>query len=32
MLTFHKGVLLWPEVVHVVSEDEVVFRGAVHKV
>ena len=32
VLTFHKGVLLWPEVVHVVSEDEVVFRGAVHKV
>jgi hypothetical protein len=27
--TFHKGRLLWPEVVHVIGENEVEFRGKV---
>lgn len=29
VLTFHKGKLLWPEVVHVVGEGKVEFRGEV---
>ena len=29
VLTFHKGRLLWPEVVHVLNENEVEFRGEV---
>lgn len=32
VLTFHKGRLLWPDVVHVISEDEVTFQGKVIKV
>jgi len=27
VLTFHKGKLLWPEVVHVVEAGKVSFRG-----
>jgi hypothetical protein len=30
--TFHKGRLLWPEVVHVIGDDEVEFRGRVIRV
>lgn len=29
VLTIHKSRLLWPEVVHVIGEDQVEFRGAV---
>lgn len=29
VLTFHKGQLLWPEVVHVIAEGKVEFRGQV---
>jgi len=29
VLTFHKGRLLWPEVVHVIGPEEVEFRGTV---
>lgn len=29
VLTFHNGRLLWPEVVHVIGEDQVEFRGQV---
>jgi hypothetical protein len=29
VLTYHRGKLLWPEVVHVISESEVSFRGKV---
>lgn len=29
ILTFHKGRLLWPELVHVIGPDEVEFRGKV---
>jgi hypothetical protein len=32
VLTFFKGRLLWPEVVHVTGEDEVEFRGKVIRV
>jgi hypothetical protein len=32
VLTFHKGRLLWPELVHVIGEGEVEFRGKVHSV
>lgn len=32
VLTWHKGELLWPELVHVRSEGEVEFRGQVHAV
>jgi len=32
VLTFHKGRLLWPEVVHVCGEDEIEFRGKIHKI
>lgn len=32
VLTFHNGRMLWPEVVHAVSEDEVEFRGKVIRV
>tara|TARA_R110002074_G_C12558458_1_gene667608 strand:- start:2093 stop:3049 length:957 start_codon:yes stop_codon:yes gene_type:complete len=32
VLTFHKGKLLWPDVVHVTSETEVTFQGRVIKV
>lgn len=32
VLTFHKGRLLWPELVHVLSADEIEFRGKVHKI
>lgn len=32
VLTFHKGRLLWPEVVHVIGEGEVEFRGQVYNV
>jgi len=32
VLTFHKGKLLWPEVVHVIGEGEVEFRGKVIRV
>lgn len=32
VLTFHKGRLLWPELVHVCGQDEIQFRGKVHKV
>lgn len=30
VLTFHKGKLLWPEVVHVLGDGEYEFRGKVH--
>lgn len=30
--TFHKGRLLWPEVVHVVNKNEVDFRGKIYKI
>ena len=30
VLTFHKGKLLWPEVVHVIGEGEYEFRGKVY--
>lgn len=32
VLTFHNGRLLWPEVVHVMSENQVDFRGCVIEV
>ena len=32
VLTFHKGKLLWPEVVFIRGENEFEFRGAVHEV
>src|SRR5574340_21153 len=32
VLTFHKGRLLWPEIVHVCSENEIEFRGKVHQI
>jgi hypothetical protein len=34
IITFHKGKMLWPEVVHVINEDDglVEFRGKVYKV
>lgn len=32
VLTFRGGKLLWPEVVHVLSADEVEFRGDIHRV
>lgn len=32
VLTFHQGRLLWPELVHVRGEDEIEFRGKVHKI
>jgi len=32
VLTFHKGRLLWPEVVHVVEDGAVSFRGKLLKV
>ena len=32
ILTFYKGKLLWPEVVHVIGENEVEFRGQVYHV
>ena len=32
VLTFHKGKLLWPEVVHVIGPKEVEFRGQVFRV
>lgn len=32
VLTFHKGILLWPEVVAVVDKDHVQFRGEVIRV
>lgn len=32
VLTFHKGELLWPELVHVRAEGEFEFRGKVYKV
>jgi len=32
VLTFHKGRLLWPEVVHVIEEGKVEFRGKVIEV
>jgi metallophosphoesterase superfamily enzyme len=32
VLTFHKGQLLWPEVVHVLSANEIEFRGRVHTI
>lgn len=32
VLTFHKGRLLWPEVVHVMGDNEVEFRGKVWEV
>lgn len=32
VLTFHKGQLLWPELVHVFSENAVEFRGQIIKV
>jgi hypothetical protein len=32
ILTFHKGRLLWPEVVHVIGEGKVDFRGKVYEV
>lgn len=32
VLTFHRGMLLWPEIVHVLNETEVEFRGQVIEV
>ncbi len=32
VLTYHKGRLLWPELVHVISDTEVEFRGKVYRV
>jgi hypothetical protein len=32
VLTYHKGRLLWPELVHVTAQDEYEFRGKVHTV
>jgi hypothetical protein len=32
VLTYHKGRLLWPEIVHVTGEDEFEFRGKFYKV
>lgn len=32
VLTFHKGRLLWPEIVHVIGPGEVEFRGSVIRV
>jgi len=32
VLTFHKGRLLWPELVHVLTDGEVEFRGKIHTV
>lgn len=32
VLTYHKGRLLWPELVHVCGPDEIEFRGKVYKV
>lgn len=32
VLTFHKGQLLWPELVHVFDENTVEFRGELHRV
>lgn len=31
VLTFHKGVLLWPEIVHAYDDDHVEFRGEIIK-
>lgn len=32
VLTFHEGRLLWPELVHVIGDGKVEFRGGVHEV
>jgi hypothetical protein len=32
VLTFYRGRLLWPEVVHVIDEGQVTFRGKVYEV
>lgn len=32
VLTYHKGRLLWPELVHVCGENEIEFRGKLHKI
>jgi hypothetical protein len=32
VLTFHKGRLLWPELVHVIEEGVIEFRGKVTEV
>lgn len=32
VLTYHKGRLLWPELVHVCGENEIEFRGRLHKI
>lgn len=29
VLTFHKGRLMWPEIAHVIGEDEIEFRGSI---
>jgi hypothetical protein len=32
VLTFWKGKLLWPEIVNVIDEKHVQFRGVIHEV
>lgn len=32
VLTYHRGQLLWPEIVYVRGEDEIEFRGKVHRI